>query len=210
MVRTGKRAATLATLLNQAGLVADGNVRPAPRIDDLGSDLGGDILDLYRRLGGRIDRPELRPGPWDLAMGGLLIELDEELHFNRYREMTLARPWADALPWSLSYRDACATREPDCLRAAQWGQRWTSSGSEGMFGQAAAPGDLAAPSGAPRWKQRALYDAMKDASVLEGDFKLARLSVYDEVSEELLGDVLRGRATLEIDDLMTLLTSRTV
>jgi hypothetical protein len=51
---------------------------------------------------------------------------------------------------------------------------------------------------------------MKDASVLEGDFKLARLSVYDEVSEELLGDVLRGRASLEVDDLMTLLTSRTV
>ena len=210
MVRTGKRAGTLANLLSQAGLVTDANVRSAPRIRDLSPELRGDLLELYGCLGGRADPPELRPGPWDLAMGGLLIELDEELHFNRYREATLLRPWADALPWTLSYRDACVNGEPDCVRAGQWGQRWTSSGSEGLFGPAAAPGDLAAPWGAPRWKQRALYDAMKDAAVLEGELRLARVSVYDEVSGVLLGDVLRGKAALEIDDLLTLLMSRTV
>ena len=51
---------------------------------------------------------------------------------------------------------------------------------------------------------------MKDAAVLGGEFRFARLSVYDEVSGAALGDVLRGKASLGIDDLMTLLTSRTV
>lgn len=177
-------------------------------MEDLDSPLASQVLALYKTLGGQLDSPSLRPGPWDLDMGGLLIELDEELHFNRYRAMALTRPWADRLPWAEAYGDMCRTREVECHRAAQWGQRWTSAGSERLFGPGAPPGDLAAPGGAPRWKQRALYDAMKDAFALTGKSTVARLSVYDVVSGWSLGEVLNGRRLLKIEDLMTLLRTR--
>ena len=46
------------------------------------------IKELYRRLGGPLDSPTLRPGGWDLAFSGeLVVELDEELHFNQYRRL---------------------------------------------------------------------------------------------------------------------------
>ena len=52
-----------------------------------------------------------------------------------------------------------------------------------MFSSGSQPGDLASEGGAPRWKQRAIYDAMKDtvAAGAKG-VRVARLSVYDNVS----------------------------
>lgn len=51
---------------------------------------------------------------------------------------------------------------------------------------------------------------MKDAAATQGEgVKVARLSVYDEVSGRLLGDVLTGLESLYIDDLLRLLASRT-
>jgi len=51
---------------------------------------------LYQALGGM--EPTLRPGSWDLAARTetgevIVIGLDEELHFNRYRRQTLSAPW---------------------------------------------------------------------------------------------------------------------
>jgi hypothetical protein len=43
--------------------------------------------------------PPLRPGAWDLVFAdGLVVELDEELHFNRYRAQSLQNEWATDLP----------------------------------------------------------------------------------------------------------------
>jgi hypothetical protein len=154
--------------------------------------------------------PSLRPGPWDLSFDGILIELDEELHFNRYRATALEHCAASPLPWAESYLEACGQHEADCLRAGRWGQRWGNKSSVRMFGDAAEPGHLDAPGGAPRWKQRAIYDAMKDAvAASTADVRVARLSVWDEVSGEFLGKVLEGRRLLDIDDLLGLLSSRT-
>jgi hypothetical protein len=56
-----------------------------------------------------------------------------------------------------------------------------------------------------------MYDAMKDsfAASNSGDVRVARLSVWDEVSGGLLGDVLEKRASVKLDDLVGLLHSRT-
>ena len=210
MVRTGKRATALIGLFTAAGLKPDAVQRPAPRIENLDPAMGTAVLDVYRTLGGRLDHPVFRPGAWDLSMDGILIELDEELHFNRYRAVTLQQDWARDLPWTTPYLDLCRTREPECLNAATWGKRWTSDPSARMFGEAAPPGDLSTNAGAPRWKQRALYDAVKDSVAARGEgVRVARLSVYDEVSGRLLGDVLAGREALDIDDLLELVSSRT-
>ncbi|WP_200962728.1 hypothetical protein [Terrabacter sp. Soil810] len=182
----------------------------APRLRDLDADVTAMLLDLYRHLGGRREDPDLRPGSWDLSANGVLIELDEELHFNRYRETTLRQTWAQSLPWNRPYLEFCQSRESECLRAATWGKRWTSESSANMFGDAAPPGDLLSAAGSPRWKQRALYDAIKDAVAAHGaGTKVARLSVYDEVSGQSLGNVLTGSARCQIEDLLALVDART-
>jgi hypothetical protein len=41
--------------------------------------------------------------------------------------------------------------------------------------------------GSPRWKQRALYDAMRDLAAVSGVVKLARVAVFDGVDSAPLG-----------------------
>ena len=139
----------------------------------------------------------------------MLVELDEELHFNRYRLLTLETSWARDLPWTSAYRDLCASHEDDCLRAAQWGKRWTNPSCEVLFGAPAPPGQLGGDGGAPRWKQRALYDAMKDAFAAGSATHLARLSVHDPVGEVSLEVALRDPSRADLDALTALLETRT-
>jgi hypothetical protein len=60
------------------------------------------------------------------------------------------------------------------------------------------------------WKQRALYDAMKDASAAAGQVKFARLSIYDLVDGCLLNDVLYGRVTVDLGAVEDLVVQRTI
>ena len=163
-------------------------------------------MDLYRALGGILDAPKLAPGSWDLAYAdGLLVELDEDMHFNRYRGITLDCPWASQLPWSDPYRRYVVEGEG---RAGRGGKRWTNSSAEKMFGPAD-PDGVFEVNGAPRWKQRAIYDAMKDAAAAMGQVKLARLSIYDSVEGHLLNDVLYGRIEVDPRGVEELVVQRT-
>lgn len=174
-------------LLEQAGLRTSDHAPPRPD----GSSQELEVHELYRRLDGGQERPTFRPGPWDLRFSGLIVELDEELHFNRYRAQTLETSWSRDLPWAETYRAQCARYEPECLRAGRWGKRWTNASAARMF-EGGPAGDLEG-AGAPRWKQRALYDAIKDTAV--GDVTLARVSVWDALEcGRLLGEVLDGVA----------------
>ncbi|MFT4164673.1 MAG: hypothetical protein QM650_05480 [Microlunatus sp.] len=164
---------------------------PAPRLPSLPDGVRAGVLELYRMLGGVQDEPRLTPGSWDLAYtDGLLIELDEDLHFTRYRGVALDTSWAADLPWTDVYREYVVTGE---RRAGTGGRRWTSPSAERLFGPAD-PDGVFGEHGAPRWKQRALYDAMKDAAAASGVVRLARLSIYDRVAGVRLNDVLYGRA----------------
>ena len=167
---------------------------PAPRPPDLADDLAERIEAELEALGGdRRAAAGLRPGSWDLAFdGGLLVELDEELHFNRYRRQTLQAPWARALPWTDAYLEYCDTEEERCLTAAKWGKRWTNPSCERIFRAGSPPSDFDG-GGAPRWKQRALYDAIKDAfAKSQSEYRVARVSVHDIVDGTRLEQVLRA------------------
>lgn len=210
MVRTGQRAGALAALLTEVGFEVT-PARPAPpRLDSLPSPLRDDVLNLYRSLGGQAAQPALRPGAWDLALvSGPVVELDEELHFNRYRALTLDRAWSARLPWRDDYLAMCHAHEQECVRAGSWGKRWTNSSCEAMFGPAGSAGDLDA--GAPRWKQRALYDAIKDAQAAAGGGRsFVRLCVHDRVGGTTLGAALEGRAVADLDALRRLVNRRSV
>jgi len=199
MVSTRQRAAALVGLLHVAGIDTSATRPKPPRLRDLLPDLQRELKQLYAAFGGDERQIAFRPGSWDLALkDGRVLELDEELHFNRYRALTLGTSWSSSLPWRKDYLRHCETHEAICLGAGRWGSRWVSPSTVRMFGTAAVAGDLDASGGAPRWKQRALYDAIKDAAaVQDSGIKLARLSVHDEVAGVCLGTALNGDAVLD-------------
>jgi hypothetical protein len=209
MVRTGRRATALQQLLVEAGWRSTEPPTP-PRVPLLAPELRVAIGDLYARFGGKQDTAKLRPGAWDLAFeGDLVVELDEELHFNRYRLRSLEPAWAASLPWREHYRNLCVEREAECLAAARWGQRWTNPSCDAHFGPGDPPGEFA-DGGAPRWKQRALYDTIKDAASLsDGGVRLARVATHDLVGGVPLGDVLDHRASVSPNVLAAFVRART-
>jgi hypothetical protein len=77
-----------------------------------------------------------------------------------------------------------------------------------LFGRAD-PDGVFGGYGAPRWKQRALYDAMKDAAAAVGQVRLARISIYDTVEDVVLNDVLYRRAHVSADAIADLVNQRT-
>jgi hypothetical protein len=211
VVKTGARAASLSTLLTSAGYRLSLVSSSPPRLGELSSGARERVLGLYRSLGGVNATVDLRPGGWDLVLDAdLAVELDEELHFNRYRAVTLEPAWAAALPWRDDYLVASAAHEGECLAAGRWGKRWTNPSCEKLFGPGDPPGTFNAH-GAPRWKQRALYDAMKDVAALDlPRTRLARISTVDRFAGIELGLALNGRAKVDLDALRDLLERRTL
>lgn len=186
--RTGRRARALADLLAEGGLVSAAQAPARPT----GAEHSGELQAVWRQLGGILEAPPMRPGPWDLVFEDrLVVELDEELHFNRYRALTLGTSWSAHLPWRDDYRRYCEHHESECLAAGMWGKRWSNASCARMF-QGSEPGDLAGH-GAPRWKQRALYDSVKDSAPALG-IRLARVSIYDTLDGIPLGALLDGAA----------------
>ena len=210
MVRTGARATALLGLLLEGGLRISDVEPPAPRMGALPPGATDQVLAVYRRLGGmKNESPRLRPGKWDLAFeGGVVVELDEELHFNRYRALTLSDDWTHTLPWANQYVKYCRSREADCIAAGRWGRRWTNPSCERLFGAADPPGVFDS-GGAPRWKQRALYDMIKDAfAFVDTGIWVARLSVYDNCEGVEIGTALEGRDRIDPSALVKLVEDR--
>lgn len=184
---------------------------PIPRLAALAPNARAAISDLYHELGGIHPEPRLAPGPWDSGYeGDLVVEFDESQHFNRYRAMTLNTVWAEPLPWRDDYLDYAHRFEGDCIKSRGWGGYWCNASTERMFGPPGPPRDLDGP-GSPRWKQRALYDAMRDIAAVSGfGIRLVRLATYDTVGSVQLGMALDGRAPLDPDALRALIDQRTV
>lgn len=172
------------------------------RVAALPEEAHNQLCELYVELGGATGpMPTPRPGGWDIVLSdGRVVELDEEQHFNSYRELTFRHDWASRLPWCKDYRDYSQRYGFVCKRVASGGAFWSSPMAERMFGRA----------DSSRWKQRALYDAVKDMAALHGVVCLARLSVWDDVDGAVLGNVLAGLADVKPGALMALLNERTV
>lgn len=191
MARSGAREAALVALLGEGGLRAKKSTAARPSLSTLPSELLKAIMTLYRELGGVLEAPRLAPAGWDLELeDGTLVELDEQQHFTRYRAATLAPEWASLLPWSDAYQSYCSAHE---RLAAGFGRFWTSPPSERQFGAAGTRGDFDRQ-GSPRAKQRALFNAIRDAHAVAGNVRLARISIYDPIGDSTLGAVLDGRA----------------
>jgi hypothetical protein len=211
MVRTGARASVLLDALVSTGLhlLGSSDAPGRPTLAQLPATIAAEVLAMYRDLGGVKEAPTFRPGEWDLSFaGGLVVELDEELHFNRYRACTLGASWERNLPWTADYRRYCDEQEHLCVSAGCWGKRWTSSSTARMF-LGGSVGNLDGD-GAPRWKQRALYDSLKDTlPLLTAEVRLARVATHDSIEGETLATILDGVAPVNAGAVRELVDART-
>ncbi|MET4144273.1 hypothetical protein [Arthrobacter sp. UYCo732] len=168
------------------------------------------LMVSFRALGGVPVRPVLAPHGWDLQADDLLIEFDEDLHFNRYRSLSLATPGFPRLPWTHAYSRYTLETEDRCLSAGKHGGKWANPSSNRMFGGSDAEGILG-PLGSSRWKQRAMYDALKDAYALHSPgVALARVSIHDEIGGLNVNRATKRGVLLDPAALRGFIQSRTV
>jgi len=210
----GQRQDNLSWLLANAGYPVEPTERPCLKRQDIeAADLGSKVQRVYERLGGVLDVFPLNVGRWDLRVGAVAIELDEERHFNRYRLDTLTSSVYSEFPkFPLSaYRSYCVRREAQCLAAAKHGGYWSNPSCIRQFGPKSSEGDLRPP-GSPRWKQRAFYDFLKDLSPIICAAPLARVSVWDDVLvngvNAQVNQVLLSRSLDAVSGLVTLIEQR--
>ncbi len=168
-----------------------------------------EVYHIYKKLGGILDTFPTRVGHWDVFLDRstaaeklgfgreAMTELDEEQHFNRYRLVTLdASFYSKLITFPIDdYRQYCERHEDAALHRGSHGGYWTNKAVEKQFGPAGANGIFGC-NGAPRWKQRAFYDMLKDLASLVIDIPLARISVWDYVHQEnetteTVGDILK-------------------
>ena len=94
-------------LLSYAGKVSHKTLK-FPKADDVAkSDLKSEIECVYGKLDGILPSSPLNLRHWDTEFDEIAVELDEELHFNRYRSITLKSAIYTRLPQSAN----CAMRQ---------------------------------------------------------------------------------------------------
>ena len=179
----GKRQDTFIDILKLTTETHDPKKIDRPTQQDvLNSKYKNDVQRVYRCLGGILDVFPVRVGNWDMNIDCIAVELDEELHFNRYRSITFESCLYTNLKTfpTTDYKKFCEIHESDCLKAGRYEGKWTNRSCEKQFGAASCYGDLSGD-GAPRWKQRAFYDFIKDISPLIFGHSMARVSIWDEL-----------------------------
>lgn len=205
----GAQQDRLGEILRELGF-SEADKPPRPKLTAMSPGARERVIERYRALGGIHPDPPLTTGPWDSAYSGnLIVELDESAHFNRYRAITLEPEWTQQLPWKTAYTAYAAEFEDACRKGRSHGGYWTNTSTERQFGAPGPNGELDG-AGSPRWKQRALYDAMRDITALHGDVRLVRISVYDDLGGVPLGNVLSGKAPLDTEALGALIDERTL
>lgn len=214
MGNTERRARSFKTSLEAAGYSVVWKPKksavPWATAGALPDEVVGALMSVFRELGGVSGPPELTPQGWDMQADDVLIEFDEDLHFNRYRTLVLAAPWYSHLPWSEAYSDYALSFEDICLRAGRHGGKWASLSSDRMFGGSDDEG-VFGERGPSRWKQRAVYDALKDAyACYSPGVALARVSIHDDVNGLNINWATKRDITLEPTALRAFIQSRTI
>lgn len=201
-------------ILSNYGLnVHENPGQPLNRGNVLNSNYYDLIFEVYNQLGGQLSEAPLNISNWDLKVEGIVVELDEELHFNRYRKKTLHSPIYNELPCfpKEEYRNYCLTKEEACLAAGSYGKKWTSTSCENQFGASEEAGTLSG-NGSARWKQRAFYDFVKDLSPLILNLRFARISIWDIINvngnNHTINDILENHINEAAEGLFELKMKR--
>ena len=138
--------------------------------------------EIYEELGGI--GAELPPIDYsfDIELMDKGVIIDGDIHFNKYRIFTFRSDlydMIDGFPLQ-NYRRFCRTYEKECLKAASYGSMWSSNHAKKFFGESNDAGDLGL-NGSNEWKLRAYQDFIVDLSSMIFDYKIFRISIYDNV-----------------------------
>jgi hypothetical protein len=119
----GGMQCALEQLLSCAGKVSRKTLK-FPKADDVAvSDLKPEIERVFYSLGGILPSIPLNLRHWDIEFDGVAVELDEHLHFNRYRSITLKSASYLRLPrFPLNvYQRYCLEHDDTCLKNGSYG-----------------------------------------------------------------------------------------
>lgn len=152
--------------------------------------LDDEILDIYKKLGGIQESFPINYS-WDIKYPDFILELDEELHFNRYRLITLSSSiYNNYKYFSIDkYKVYCQLYENKCLSSGKYGNKWKSNSSDKLFLKSSDYGILEG-NGSSRWRQRAFNDFLKDINSVIRNKPIIRVSIYDEYNGETIGSIL--------------------
>ncbi|MFT4309101.1 MAG: hypothetical protein ACMXYL_01290, partial [Candidatus Woesearchaeota archaeon] len=169
-----------------------------------------EVKRVYKLLLGTSNKLPLRIGNFDIKVQGTYIELDEHLHFNRYRLITLnSSIYKNTKIFNLElYKKLCKEHEEDCLKSGGYGGKWKNNSTEKLFAKSSPYKDLRG-NGPSRWRQRAFYDFMKDLYATEKKIKLRRFSVWERIeSGVLIKDILDKKLKAHYPQLRTHVMSK--
>lgn len=189
----GKKEDFLASTIN--GLVGNFKMHH-PRLTLAELEKAGlvtEIQNIYKMIGGICESFPINYR-WDIQHQDFILELDEELHFNRYRLMTLDSAVYVSYPYFSveNYKSYCKKYEDKCLMAGSYGGKWKNISTERYFLPSSPNGKLDG-NGSSRWRQRAFYDYLKDIHSLVRGTKVIRVSIYDKFNGEQLKYILEAQ-----------------
>ncbi len=140
------------------------------------------LKEAYQELNGTKDIIDIRFNEKLMEFGRFSVILDNQLHFNKYRIITLRSLFYETThSFSLTkYRNYCRKYEHECLKSGVSYPYWTNPDAEYHFGQSQVNGDLGL-NGSSGWKFTALKDMALDLIARQRKIRLLRLSVWDEL-----------------------------
>ncbi len=139
------------------------------------------LAEIYEDLGGSGNLPLLEKLKFDFKINRNLFVYDDELHFNRYRLITLRSELYAAFnfPFSEGVKRVCRTFEKECLKAGMQERIWNGSPfAKRCFGKASEQSDFT-QNGSPGWKLTAYNDAQTDLQSRIHGYKIYRIYPYE-------------------------------
>ena len=175
-------------------------------IDFLNSKYHRQIMDIYVMLGGLLREYPTAYRGFDIQCANFIVELDEERHFNRYRNMTLnSELYLNFTKFDvLNYKKYCVEKEARCLKAATLGNNWENESTKKQFGNSDLKGVLGS-NGSSRWKQRAFYDYLRDISSYIMNVPIIRISIWEKLENASIDSLIK---TNQFDEISTLILER--
>lgn len=154
------------------------------------SGLDNEVMSIYKKLGGTQYEYPINY-TWDIKYPDFCIELDEQLHFNRYRLTTLeSEIYSNYKYFSIdNYKSYCQLYEDKCLASGKYGHKWKSKSSEKFFLNSS-PDGIIEGNGSSRWRQRAFNDFLKDINSIIRNKPIIRIAIYDEYKNETIKSIL--------------------
>lgn len=154
------------------------------------------LIEVFRELGGIGTPPILEKLKFDFKINRTLFLYDGEVHFNRYRLISIKSAIYDhfSYPWRDAYLRLCRNFEKECLKVGLQDRIWNGPPiAPKVFGKSEVFGDLSG-NGSPGWKLNAYNDAQHDLLSRLHGYKLIRIPMYENL---MIGGSLR-----KIDDLL--------